>query len=93
MCFFLISLLLGPRAVIVLWWLVEPGRWDSAFDTFIIPLLGLIVLPWTTLAFVLVAPNGNVEDSEWFLLAIAFLVDIFVTGFGKLGRRARYGYR
>ena len=51
-------------------------RWNATFDTFVWPLLGFIVAPWTTLAYVAVYPAGiNGFDFVWLGLAIA--VDVF----------------
>ena len=44
-CVFAFLLLLGPRAAIVFWWLVEPVRWGATFDTVIWPLVGFIFVP------------------------------------------------
>ena len=38
----------GPRAAILVWWLIEPIRWGAAFALFLWPFLGFLVLPWTT---------------------------------------------
>jgi hypothetical protein len=76
MCFLLSLLLLGPRFGIVMWWIIEPNRWDAAFGSVFWPILGLIVAPWTTLMFVAVAPFGNVEDWDWVWLGLAFLGDM-----------------
>ena len=89
MCLFLSVLLLGPRFGILLWWIVEPSRWDSAFNTFIYPALGFIVLPWTTLTFVVVAPHGNVDSWDWIWLVFAFSADLISMGMG--GYRSRGG--
>jgi hypothetical protein len=71
---------LGPRAAILLWWLVQPLRWDQAFDTFLWPALGILLAPWTTLMWVLVFPAGiDGFDYLWLGLAVAF--DLF-TWFG-----------
>lgn len=74
-CLVSVLLLLGPRAGIIVWWLLEPVRWASAFPSFIVPLLGFLFLPWTTLAWVLVAPGG-VTGLEWAVLAIGVLADL-----------------
>jgi hypothetical protein len=89
MCVFFTLLLAGPRAAILIWWLINPDRWDNAFDTFIWPLLGFIFLPWTTLMFVIVAPFGNVVGWDWFWLALAFFIDISVWGSSGYGNRDR----
>ena len=60
MCCVVASLFaLGPRAAILIWWLVEPVRWGAAFDTFVWPFIGFLILPWTTLMYVLVYPGGR----------------------------------
>ena len=46
MCLLLILALLGPRAAMLIWWLASPGRWELAFDSFIVPFLGFVGLHW-----------------------------------------------
>jgi hypothetical protein len=87
-CLFTTLLLIGPRAVIVLWWLVQPLRWSAAFDTFIVPFLGLLFLPWTTLMYVLVSPSG-VEGFDFLWLLIALLGDLGQWFGGGYGNRER----
>jgi hypothetical protein len=89
MCLFLILLLFGPRSVIVVWWLLQPLRWDATFGSFIVPFLGFLILPWTTLMYVIVAPGGLVGlDVLW--MGLAVLADIAsYTGGGVYGRRRR----
>jgi hypothetical protein len=89
MCMFFTLLLAGPRVGIVLWWLVNPDRWDNAFNSVIWPILGFLFLPWTTLAFVAVAPFGNVASWDWFWLALAFIVDLSSYGSSGYGNRDR----
>ena len=86
MCLFLITLIGGPRIGGIVWWLFYPDRWDSAFDNFVIPVLGLVLLPWTTIMFVAVAPFGNVEGSDWLWLGFAFAADLLSLGGGGYGR-------
>jgi hypothetical protein len=88
MCLFLILLLLGPRSVIVIWWLVQPLRWDATFDSLIVPFLGFLFLPWTTLMYVIVAPGGLVGlDYLW--MGLAVLADITSYGGGRVYSRRR----
>jgi hypothetical protein len=89
MCLFLILLLFGPRSVIVIWWLLQPLRWEATFGSFIVPFLGFLILPWTTLMYVIVAPGGLVGlDVLW--MGLAVLADIAsYTGGGVYGRRRR----
>jgi hypothetical protein len=78
----------GPRLGILLWWLGDSERWNSAFDSFVLPFLGFVFLPWTTLAFVAVAPRGVVAGADWLWLAFGFLLDLTAYGFGRRSRTA-----
>jgi hypothetical protein len=84
---------IGPRAAILLWWLVEPVRWNAAFDNFVWPFVGFLVAPWTTLAYVLVYPAGITGfDYIWLGLGVAF--DLFSWfGGGYTNRRRVMYYR
>jgi hypothetical protein len=85
-CLFTVLALLGPRAAILVWWLLDPLVWQRAFDTFIWPFLGFLFLPWTTLMYVLVYPGGvNGLDIVW--LGLAFAFDLFNWGGGAFGNR------
>jgi hypothetical protein len=79
--------LIGPRAAALLWSLVEPQRW-LVFDNLVVPILGVLFLPWTLLAYVLLAPDG-VGGIEWVVLIIAFLIDIGSLSGGAYGNRKR----
>ncbi len=87
-CLFTILALMGPRAGAVIWWLLEPVRWQATFDGFILPFLGWLFLPWTTLMYVAVAPRG-VDGLEWFWLGGAFLMDLLTLFGGAYGNRGR----
>ncbi len=85
---FLIGLILGPRAVTLVWWIIEPSRFSDAFSSFIWPLLGLIFLPWTTLMYVILWSFGTgVHGLDWLFLALAILADISVYAGGGVVRR------
>ncbi len=90
MCLVLIAALLGPRAGIVLWWLASPNRWELAFDSFIVPFLGFLLFPWTTLMWVVVAPSGvHSFDYLWLGLAMAIDVGSYAGGSGVRSSRQR----
>ena len=88
MCLFLILLFLGPRTAIVFWWLTNPGRWDRAYDSFLVPFLGFLLVPWTTLAYVVVAPAG-LHGLDYLVLGIALLIDLGSSGSGSDHARRR----
>jgi len=88
-CLLILLLIIGPRAVIVVWWLLAPLQWSATFGTLLLPILGFLFLPWTTLMYMLVAPGGVVGvDLLW--LGLGLLADISShAGSGVYGRRRR----
>jgi hypothetical protein len=86
-CFAVVLGFLGPRAAILVWWLVDTTRWEAAFDNFFWALLGFFLAPWTTLGWAAVAGSG-VSGFDWIILGLAVLLDVFSwTGGGMQGRR------
>ena len=61
----------------------------DAFDSWIVPVLGFFLLPWTTLAYALMwgAGSNGVVGFEWFLVGLGFLFDL---ASWTEGRRQRY---
>lgn len=89
-CLVALLMLVGPRATMIVWWLFDANRWSQAFDSLLIPVLGFILLPWTTLAYVLVF-SGGITGLDLVLLILAVLGDLGAYGGGyrnreKLGR-------
>jgi hypothetical protein len=87
-CLFTTLVLFGPRLGILIWWLIDPVRWNLAFPSFLWPLLGFLFLPWTTIVYVSVGING-LSWFDWVWLAIALLVDLGSYGGGAYGNRNR----
>ena len=85
-CLTVILLFAGARVAGIVWWLFDPDRWDDAFGSVIWPVLGLLVVPWTTLAFVLVSPTGVVSVLDAAVLVLALMLD-FASLFGGYLRR------
>jgi hypothetical protein len=85
-CAFTTLVLLGPRAGILLWYLVQPMRWQATFSTWIWPLLGAIFVPWLTLMYVIVSPAG-ITGFDWLWLGLALVADIASYGGGAYGNR------
>ncbi|HWO47933.1 MAG TPA: hypothetical protein VNM41_07710 [Solirubrobacterales bacterium] len=51
---------------------------SDAFDSWFVPLLGFFLLPWTTLAYAVMwaSSTNEVAGFEWFIVILAFLVDL-----------------
>jgi hypothetical protein len=82
---------LGPRVAILVWWLVSYDRWDAAFDSFWIAFIGFLLAPWTTLMYVIVAPNG-LNGFDWVWIALAVVIDVSSYTSGAYSNRERMGY-
>ena len=67
-CFVGIVAVLGPRVAIATIWIFG-DRVELAFDSWWLPLLGLILLPWTTLAYLIAWQPGGL-DGNWDALLI-----------------------
>ena len=87
-CLLLTAGLIGPRIALLVWWIFG-DKVDVAFDSWIWPLLGLLFLPWTTLAYVLVwSPIVGVDGAEWIVVALGFVLDVLT--YSGRAARARY---
>lgn len=78
-----------PRIALVLTWIFT-SRVDIAFEGgVLLPLLGLLFLPYTTLFYVLAyAPIAGVSSIGWFFVVFGFLLDVTsYFGGGREGRR------
>ncbi|HYK99212.1 MAG TPA: hypothetical protein VEU77_12550 [Candidatus Acidoferrales bacterium] len=78
----------GPRFALFVLFLFSEYL-TRAFDTFFIPFLGFLFLPWTTLAYA-VAQNsfGGLHDIGLLLVILGVLADIGVFGGGARYRNA-----
>jgi hypothetical protein len=68
---------LFPRLALFIIWVARPVLVDAAFNTFLIPLLGIIFLPFATLIYVLLyTPGVGLTGWEWLWVILAALFDI-----------------
>ena len=75
-CFVLLFSALGPRFVILGMWLFG-SRVDLAFSTWVWPLLGLLLAPWTTMMYLLTWSVANgVSGADWILVGIGVAIDV-----------------
>ena len=75
-CLVLVFAFISPRLALVATWLFS-DLLDRAFDSWLVPVAGFFLLPWTTLAYVWMWDSGRiVEGLEWFLVGFAFIVDV-----------------
>jgi hypothetical protein len=89
-CLFSLLVAGAPRLALVLLWIFRPERVDQAFETLLLPILGLLFLPIVTFVYVLIAPQG-VQGLDWLWLGLALLADIGVWAAGGYLNRRRLG--
>lgn len=90
-CFFTALVFFGPRLAILIWWLINPLYISAAFNNWILPILGIIFLPWTLLMYLIVFPGG-VVGFDWLIVGLGLLADIASYAGGGYGNRSRLGY-
>jgi len=91
-CLALLAGFIGPRVALFVWWAFG-DKVDAAFDTWIWPLLGLIFLPWTTLAYVVAwGPVDAVSGAGWLLVALGFAADVATYSARSAKNRYRTAY-
>jgi hypothetical protein len=76
-CFAALLALISPRLALFFVFLFSDLLSD-AFDSWLLPLLGFFLLPWTTFAYALMWSSGvnDVQGFEWFIVILAFLADL-----------------
>jgi hypothetical protein len=86
-CLLVLLAFVGPRLALFLLWLLTTYL-SRAFDAFLLPFLGFLLLPWTTIAWA-IAQNelGGANGIGLLVIALGFLADIGVFGGGARSRR------
>ena len=77
-CFVLLFALISPRLAIILTWLFS-NVMERTYDTWIVPVIGFFILPWTTLAWAWMydaGPGLEVTGLEWVVVGVAVLIDL-----------------
>ena len=83
------------RFFLIMIWIARPVYFSNAFSTFIIPCLGFMILPFTTLMYLfLIQGVGALEGLDWLWIALAVVLDLAtLAGAGAANRdRIPAGY-
>ena len=83
------------RIMLLFAWIARPVMMDRAFGTFILPCLGFLFLPFTTLMYVFLKQGvGAIQGLDWLWLFLAVILDLAsVAGAGAANRdRIPAGY-
>jgi hypothetical protein len=89
-CFVVLFALISPRLALFALFLFS-DLLSRAFDSWFVPFLGFFLLPWTTLAYaVMWSSSHNVNGFEWFIVILAFVIDLGAYARGSRERSERF---
>jgi hypothetical protein len=78
------------RIMLLMLWFARPVMMNAAFGSFILPCLGFLFVPFTTLMYVfLVQGVGRIQGLDWLWLVLAFILDIASIGAAGAANRNR----
>jgi hypothetical protein len=77
-CLIALFALIGPRVALI-FTAIFSDMISRAIDSLVVAFVGFLLLPWTTLAYVVMYDVGvgrQVEGLEWFVVGLAFVADV-----------------
>ena len=78
------------RIMLLMYWFARPAQMNAAFGTFLIPCLGFLFLPFTTLVYVLLwSPGVGIQGLDWVWLVLAAILDLASIGAAGAANRNR----
>jgi hypothetical protein len=88
-CFIFAFSLIGPRFALGFVWIFTTLV-DRAYDNTIVPVLGFVFLPWTTLTHALAYDGHSVSSIGWFFVALAVFGDVSSIAAAHRGQQMQY---
>ena len=85
---------LFSRIVLLTMWISRPAAWNATFSTAIVPCLGFLFLPFTTMIYAwLMQGVGGIQGLDWVWLGLALFSDIAtIASAGYANRNRVPGY-
>jgi hypothetical protein len=77
-CLLALVALISPRLALILLWIFSDVL-SRAYDSWIVPLIGFFLLPWTTLTYAAFWDWGagrEVTGYEWIFVIVAVVIDL-----------------
>lgn len=91
-CLFALIAVVSPRLAFLIVW-ISTDMVGDAFDGFLLPMLGFLLLPFTTLFYVLAYDPAGLSPWGWLLVIFGFLLDLGAySGSGYTNRDRYSGY-
>ncbi len=88
-CLLAFSIAVAPRVVLVLAWIFS-DRWPIVWQgDWVVPLLGILFLPFTTIMYMLTwTYTGGIEGWDWMWILLGLMLDLS-KWFGLWGNRGK----
>lgn len=80
------------RIILLIFWISRPVQWAAVFgDSWLLPCLGFLFLPFTTLmyAWLQLSQPGPLSGLDWVWLILAVVIDVVSTGSAGYSNRDR----
>lgn len=89
-CLVALLALISPRLALFAIWIFS-DLLSRAYDSWVLPLIGFFLLPWTTLAYAVMwsVSTDEVVGFEWFIVIFAFVVDLSSYAHGQRTQTSR----
>lgn len=79
-CMLAFAIVVAPRVMLLLAWLFSE-RWDTVWGgDWLVPLLGLVIAPYTTVMYMLVWGPAGIAGWDWMWIILGVLLDIMKWG-------------
>ena len=78
-CLLAFAASLAPRLVLILAWIFS-DRWSVVWSNWVVPLLGIIFAPYTTIMYLLVWSPAGISGFDWVWLALGVILDVMKWG-------------
>ena len=91
-CLLAFGIAAAPRFFLILAWIFSP-RWPIVWGgDFLVPLLGIVFLPFTTVMYMLTWSPFGVQGSDWLWIGLGLVIDLANYGQAAANRRNLPGY-
>jgi len=78
------------RIMLLMVWIARPVMMNATFSSFILPCLGFLFLPFTTLMYVFLKQGvGTIQGLDWLWLFLAVILDLATIGGAGAANRNR----
>lgn len=74
-CLLAFGISVAPRLVLIFAWIFS-DRWSVVWSNWLVPLLGIVFAPYTTIMYLLVWSPAGISGFDWVWLGLGVLLDV-----------------